>query len=387
MNLRILAVCALSLGFIARAGADTTPPCAPATVYLSTGKSTACLYWFNSDAGDDCVSGSPSGLPTMWEIRMSTSVINSSNWQSAPVACRFPCIGSTDQGFSFEGLSCNTTHYFALFFFDEVGNRSPGVFVNQSTLGCSNNLEVACDNDAPCEDVIAPSPSPYLNSSGGCENIYLWWYATGDDITIGTATSYDLRWSSSPITTDAAFNAASAVPGTLPTPGAPGTQETFAVYVGNCGPQKYFALKIVDEVGNKSTLTSDPYGASPACVQWPEMCWESRTPGGEIELSRRPARAEDKPLPFLTGTDLASRSIGVNFSLTRAEASATLDLSIYNIAGQRVATLRNSNPGEGRHTVRWDLRDETGHEVKAGIYFVRLRVAAKMTTQRVVVVP
>jgi len=123
-------------------------------------------------------------------------------------------------------------------------------------------------------DLTPPSASPYLNVTDGCEDIHVSWQATGDDGNTGTATAYDLRWSTSPITTDAQFDNASPVPGTLPTPGPPGTPESFSIHLGNCGPHKYFALKIKDDFDNLSSLTSDPYGSQPACVQPPEMCWE-----------------------------------------------------------------------------------------------------------------
>jgi len=123
-------------------------------------------------------------------------------------------------------------------------------------------------------DLTPPSASPYLNVTDGCEDIHVFWQATGDDGNTGTATAYDLRWSTSPITTDAQFDNASPVPGTLPTPGPPGTPESFSIHLGNCGPHKYFALKIKDDFDNLSSLTSDPYGSQPACVQPPEMCWE-----------------------------------------------------------------------------------------------------------------
>jgi len=228
------------------------------------------------------------------------------------------------------------------------------------------------------QDVVPPAPSPYLNTAGGCDSIFVDWQSTGDDGNSGIATVFDLRWSGSAILNDAAFNGSQTVPVTLPAPGLSGTQHRIAIYMGPCSSQKYFGLKIRDNAGNLSALTSNPYGAQTACVQPPLMCWDAKT--------RR-----DEPLP--ASTEIASLrpnptsgSLDLHVALAAAEAGAPLDLSVYDVAGRRVATLRNLNPGAGRHVVRWDLRDATGRDVSAGIYFVRLRVATKTLTRRVVVV-
>jgi hypothetical protein len=49
-----------------------------------------------------------------------------------------------------------------------------------------------------------------------------------------------------------------------------------------------------------------------------------------------------------------------------------VELSVYNIAGQRVRTLARGDQPAGYHTVRWDGRDDCGQRVSAGIYLYRL---------------
>src|SRR5262249_15690217 len=72
-------------------------------------------------------------------------------------------------------------------------------------------------------DTAPPAAATFLAVSGGCDSLYVSWNATGDDGNVGNATSYDLRWSGSPITTDAAFNGSVGVPAPVPIPGPPGT--------------------------------------------------------------------------------------------------------------------------------------------------------------------
>ncbi|MBC7186784.1 MAG: Ig-like domain-containing protein [Calditrichaeota bacterium] len=85
-------------------------------------------------------------------------------------------------------------------------------------------------------------------------SVTLTWTATGDDGTTGTAASYDLRRSTSPITA-ANFDAATPVTG-LGTPKAAGSTETFTVTGLNSATTYYFALKVADDAGNKSDLSN-----------------------------------------------------------------------------------------------------------------------------------
>jgi D-alanyl-D-alanine carboxypeptidase len=58
-------------------------------------------------------------------------------------------------------------------------------------------------------------------------------------------------------------------------------------------------------------------------------------------------------------------------------ATATdVDLAIYNLAGQRVATLARGTRGGGTHTFHWDARNDGGRPVGSGVYLVRLRTPA-----------
>ncbi len=47
-------------------------------------------------------------------------------------------------------------------------------------------------------------------------------------------------------------------------------------------------------------------------------------------------------------------------------------INMYNIRGQHIATLFNDFITIGRHTIRWDSKDDFGTQVASGIYFVQL---------------
>ena len=227
-------------------------------------------------------------------------------------------------------------------------------------------------------DIRPPAASPYLSASGGCENIYLVWGATGDDGSLGTATAYDLRWSPSPITTETAFNNASAVPVTLPGPGPSGSQENVAIYMGECSSHMYFAIKIVDEVGNKSPMTSDPWGSQTACMQPPMQCFESLPGSGGDDTPAVLAFAPLSPNPTERGATL-------RYSVPRDLAGSRLELAVFDVLGRRIRTVEKAEATVGHFTLTWDLRSEGGNRVSPGLYFARLVVGDRKITRNLMV--
>ncbi|XXF76680.1 lamin tail domain-containing protein [Myxococcaceae bacterium GXIMD 01537] len=105
-------------------------------------------------------------------------------------------------------------------------------------------------------DNVAPGAVSLSVSVTTFTTVALAWTATGDDGNLGMATSYDLRYSTSPITTDAEFNAASSGSIAMGTPQAPGSAETATVMSLNSVTTYYFALKVGDGAGNWSAMAS-----------------------------------------------------------------------------------------------------------------------------------
>ncbi|MFT5375344.1 MAG: glucose/arabinose dehydrogenase/predicted TIM-barrel fold metal-dependent hydrolase [Candidatus Latescibacterota bacterium] len=67
------------------------------------------------------------------------------------------------------------------------------------------------------------------------------------------------------------------------------------------------------------------------------------------------------------------------FALSRP---GEVELAIYNLAGQRVATLEDGAWGVGTHSLSWDGRDESGRALGSGVYFYRLKNASTQTSPR-----
>ena len=174
---------ALSNVVIKSTSPEETPPAAVAN--LSTGSPTSTSLTLNWTApGDD---GS-TGTASQYDIRYSTAVITSSNWASATQVSGepTPLVAGSSQSMVISGLNPSTTYYFALITADEVPNWS--------TLS-----NVA--SGATLAESTAPSAIANLGAGNPTEHtIRLNWTAPGDDGMVGTASQYDIRYSTSTIT-------------------------------------------------------------------------------------------------------------------------------------------------------------------------------------------
>jgi PKD repeat protein len=72
----------------------------------------------------------------------------------------------------------------------------------------------------------------------------------------------------------------------------------------------------------------------------------------------------------------------ITFNLPSA---GDVQLSVYNLFGQRVRALVNSYHAPGNYTATWDLHNERGESVSSGIYFYRLQTANHVATKKLVV--
>ncbi len=152
---------------------------------------------------------------------------------------------------------------------------SPGIGFYEYRLACDPTTEPLCStelrlfailngravvaNHAP--DVTPPSNISDLSvTSCSSTTCILSWTAPGNDGNVGTANSYDMRYSIAPID-DGNWGSATQVIGE-PAPAAAGTSESMTVYGLDPATTYYFAIKTSDNYNNTSGLSNLAQGVS-----------------------------------------------------------------------------------------------------------------------------
>lgn len=83
------------------------------------------------------------------------------------------------------------------------------------------------------------------------DSVVLHWTAPGDDGNVGQASTYELRFSETAVSSDtSSWWASASVAGALPRPGTAGTREAFTVAGLDSGATYYFVIRTADEVPN-----------------------------------------------------------------------------------------------------------------------------------------
>ena len=212
----------------------------------------------------------------------------------------------------------------------------------------------------PTPPAQSTSPPPSAIPFSAAAVVTQRWTAPGDDAMVGRATAYQLRYSNAPIT-EASFDGATPAVG-VPAPGLPGSTETFTVSGLVANQLYFFAIKTLDEAGNRSGLSNVLAYPSPVTV---------------VEDS--PAALSFSP-PW---PNPARNALWCAVALTRA---AWIDVDAFGADGRHVRRLASGGHPAGRSEIVWDLRDEGGRRVPAGIYLVRARVDDTVWSRRVAVV-
>jgi hypothetical protein len=224
--------------------------------------------------------------------------------------------------------------------------------------------------DAPASDTTPPGAVTDLAVLvPGRNSVSLGWTAPGDDGQTGTAQSFDIRYSTSPINA-CNFDAANPVTGE-PTPGSAGTYYCFAILgLNHCQPY-WFALRTLDEAGNVSPLsnvvntTTDCSGYELAFCDDEGLFAQSGGGGGEegaIAPGPEAAKANLSPV-----AETASR---VDSRWSTENSIASLDggdedlllLRNANVSEAGSVSVRLFNSGPGSETLRsigvgWVARD------------------------------
>lgn len=112
-------------------------------------------------------------------------------------------------------------------------------------------------DDSSTRDTVPPAKITLSATAHGLTSIQLDWIAVGDDGNTGTASGYDVRISSTPITTIADFNASTVVTG-APNPATNGIGQSMIAGNLTQGTAYYFAIRARDDANNWSDLSNSP---------------------------------------------------------------------------------------------------------------------------------
>lgn len=149
----------------------------------------------------------------------------------------------TNHSAQLTNLTPNTTYHYRVIVLDAAGNMTTSENHTFTT--------------ATAPDTTPPSAVNNLTVTNVTENgVTISWIAPGDDGTQGMATAYDLRYSTSPITTTNFSLATPILDVSAPLPA--GSSETHTLGGLNPATTYYLALRTSDEANNVSTLSNVP---------------------------------------------------------------------------------------------------------------------------------
>jgi subtilisin family serine protease/chitodextrinase len=219
---------------LALATDDNEPPAVIDDLAAATGPITGSITLTWSAPGDD----GDSGRAHHYELRHHHAPIDAETWEAAtPVVAPAPLAAGSAHTHHVLSLDGEQTYHLALRAMDEAGNLGP--------LSAS----VAADTPA-----VPPGRVTDLTAVATASGIDLAWTAPGDDGHEGTATTYDLRFSTSPLDA-ASFSEAQQADGE-PAPATAGTRESYLLAPVSESITYWIALVALDDLGAAGPISN-----------------------------------------------------------------------------------------------------------------------------------
>ncbi|HUT04334.1 MAG TPA: hypothetical protein VM163_10640 [bacterium] len=185
------------------------------------------------------------GVATRYILKYALFEITAANWafvETFQPSLAWPPLPSGEQELkTISGLLSGRAYYLALKAFDDSSNESD---VSNSASAMSG------------QDTVPPSSIRDLSATPGENSVTLRFTATGDNGIEGEASSYELRYSSSMITSENFPSATLYQPSLAWVPQPAGSLETFAVSNLTANRVLYFAIKAIDEAQNASRISN-----------------------------------------------------------------------------------------------------------------------------------
>ncbi len=299
------------------------------------------LQW--TAPGNDGAAGKPAG----YQIRRSSSPITNTTecFNASAVAHSLsPQNSGQLEILDVNGLAPNTTYYFCVLAFDTDGN------FNEWTQGAVSATTQTAPDLTPPADVNGATAT-----SQSFDTIRLNWTAVGDDGTTGSASSYEIRRSTSPINNDSDCDNAGNVANAL-TPTAAGSPLQFDVTGLSDNTVYYFCIRAYDDVSNRSswsgflTATTPDGNGAPVADAGPDM---AALVGSIVNLD---ASASSDP----DGASCGANPGNYAYAWTLAQKPATSTRTTADI--QNANSLQPSFTPDvaGNYTLQFTFTDDAG---------------------------
>ena len=221
-----------------------------------------------------------------------------------------------------------------------AGNAKTSLMVIAESAGAVTFWPSAADSGYSVDNIPPYPPAPFAGTYGAGTTAMHWAAVLVPDLA-----NYRLYRGTS----------ASFVPGPSNLVASP----VDTAYADAAGHPYYYRLTAVDAHGNESASTL-------------------LLPGGVlgVEGGAAPELAFAPPVP-----NPARGSSALAYTLPR---DAHVRLALYDVSGRQVRVLADGPQVAGSHTLAWDLRDDSGRAVGAGLYFARFESEGRVITRRVV---
>jgi hypothetical protein len=217
-----------------------------------------------------------------------------------------------------------------------------------------------------------PPATPSVGLSADCEHIYFNWMAPGDDGSYGNASWFEVRRSTSPINDQNYLS----LPIVLQGPSLPANQwQMENLYVGECTPYYYYALRVRDTKNWSGITTGGPIRTP--CLLPHQVCDNSQP--ASVTLLPEVTELNVGPVPAVLRAK-------VGYALPPSTQGQPFQLAVFDALGRRVRTIVEGSATVGRHDSSWDLTTDAGAPARNGVYFVRLKVADRALLSRKLVV-
>jgi hypothetical protein len=215
-------------------------------------------------------------------------------------------------------------------------------------------------------DIVPPANvSNLFVPNFGRTSLAVSWTAPGDDGTSGTATEYDLRYSTSSIT-DASFGSATRV--TTGAPHVAGSSECLVVTPLSSCTTYYFAIKTRDEAGNWSGVSNVWPGTTQCSGNKAAKC-------GQGGAAQAPNPIDESSLSFSKPSPNPARGVTrFEISIPEIVRGQELRVEVFDVAGRRVRSLVDQTASPGQAQIEWNLLDNSGLRVASGLYRVRVAI-------------